>query len=285
MTTINGHTTRASGTILTAAIYNADHINHITNANALNAAKLEGATPPVVDGQAVLWNGVSGAALRTAGYVPANDTTLQALIVTVAGKLPLTGGTLTGALTVSPGNSTSNIEFLTLKPTDWAAGKPYMYGKKLAGATAWEIGLWDGAGTNGSINMAVQNFQLNGNKLFSTVDLTNQATAEAGVDNTQLMTPLRTKQSIVANSPLTWDTTSVNTQVTFQLGQLLLVKDTTTQTLNAAVVPKNSSGALNVTTGTNLTGTWRCKGGFHLAGGCPCAGGSPTDYTLLQRVA
>lgn len=41
MATINPHTTRATGTILTAAIYNGDHVNHINNANALNVAKLE----------------------------------------------------------------------------------------------------------------------------------------------------------------------------------------------------------------------------------------------------
>jgi len=37
MATILPHTTRATGTVLTAAIYNADHQNHITNANALNS--------------------------------------------------------------------------------------------------------------------------------------------------------------------------------------------------------------------------------------------------------
>lgn len=37
MAVINPHTTRATGTVLTAAIYNTDHQNHITNANALNA--------------------------------------------------------------------------------------------------------------------------------------------------------------------------------------------------------------------------------------------------------
>lgn len=35
MVTITPHTTRATGTILTAAIYNGDHQNHITNANSL----------------------------------------------------------------------------------------------------------------------------------------------------------------------------------------------------------------------------------------------------------
>lgn len=70
MSTIVGHTTRANGTILTATIYNADHTNHISNAQALNADKLEGATPPVVDGHAVLFDGTSGAAIRTGSAPP-----------------------------------------------------------------------------------------------------------------------------------------------------------------------------------------------------------------------
>src|SRR5690349_15056983 len=37
MVTIVPHTTRATGTVLTAAIYNADHQNHITNATTINA--------------------------------------------------------------------------------------------------------------------------------------------------------------------------------------------------------------------------------------------------------
>ena len=54
MATITPHTTRAVGTVLTASIYNADHVNHVTNANALNAELLtvpgnsgftEGSTP------------------------------------------------------------------------------------------------------------------------------------------------------------------------------------------------------------------------------------------------
>lgn len=70
MTTINPHTTRANGTILTATIYNTDHANHVSNAQALNADKIEGATPPVVDGHAVLFDGTSGAAIRSAGGAP-----------------------------------------------------------------------------------------------------------------------------------------------------------------------------------------------------------------------
>lgn len=88
MSTINPHTTRAAGTILTAAIYNADHVNHVSNAQNLNADKLEGATPPVVDGHAVLWLGTTGAALKTSGYAPAN----VAITITAAASGGLTGG-------------------------------------------------------------------------------------------------------------------------------------------------------------------------------------------------
>jgi hypothetical protein len=51
MAVIVPHTTRAPGTVLTASIYNADHVNHINNANALNEG-LGGASP--VDGRAAL---------------------------------------------------------------------------------------------------------------------------------------------------------------------------------------------------------------------------------------
>lgn len=88
MATITSHTTRATGTILTASIYNSDHVNHVTNASNLNTTKLEGATPPVVDGHAVLWLGTSAAALKSAGYVPAN---ILRQITTAAGSC-LTGG-------------------------------------------------------------------------------------------------------------------------------------------------------------------------------------------------
>lgn len=70
MTTITGHTTRANGTVLTATIYNGDHNNHITNATALNTGKVEGATPPVVDGDAIVFEGTGGAAIRSAGGAP-----------------------------------------------------------------------------------------------------------------------------------------------------------------------------------------------------------------------
>lgn len=84
MTTINPHTTRANGTILSATIYNSDHTNHIANAQALNSGKIEGATPPVVDGNAVVFDGVSGAAIRDGGAAPVLASSLP-LAITLGG--------------------------------------------------------------------------------------------------------------------------------------------------------------------------------------------------------
>lgn len=66
MTTISPHTSRATGTILTAAIYNFDHNNHVNNATALNAGKIEGVTPPVADGAPIVFSGTGGNAIRAA---------------------------------------------------------------------------------------------------------------------------------------------------------------------------------------------------------------------------
>lgn len=49
MAVINPHTTRATGTVLTAAIYNADHQNHITNANSLNVETVAGTAAIIVN--------------------------------------------------------------------------------------------------------------------------------------------------------------------------------------------------------------------------------------------
>jgi microcystin-dependent protein len=97
MATITGHTTRAAGTILSAAIYNADHVNHVSNASNLNADKLEGATSPVVDGHVVLWEGTSAAALKSAGHGPVPPSRQ---IATAAGLTG--GGDLTANRTLAP---------------------------------------------------------------------------------------------------------------------------------------------------------------------------------------
>lgn len=56
MATIIPHTTRATGTVLTATIYNADHQNHITNATSLNTG-LAGRTIVGTTGRIAVSNG------------------------------------------------------------------------------------------------------------------------------------------------------------------------------------------------------------------------------------
>jgi hypothetical protein len=68
MSIITGHTTRAIGTVLTAAIYNFDHVIHISNANNLNADKLESssAQPASSELTAVAAIATTGIVRRTA---------------------------------------------------------------------------------------------------------------------------------------------------------------------------------------------------------------------------
>lgn len=61
------HTTRTDGTTLTAAIYNADHTNHITNHTpqkmddySANAAEMQTQTDPGEDGSESLATALSG---------------------------------------------------------------------------------------------------------------------------------------------------------------------------------------------------------------------------------
>jgi hypothetical protein len=72
------------------------------------------------------------------------------------GAVNIAGDTMTGALTLNPGNSTANADWFTLQPTDFASNKPKFIIKKGATAELYEIGLWDGADTNGTVNFFSQ---------------------------------------------------------------------------------------------------------------------------------
>lgn len=114
MTVITGHTTRAPGTVLTASIYNTDHNVHITNANALNADKMEGATPPVVAGHLAVFADAGGAILEDGGAVPTADTNRTYIGTTIGG----TGDAVTVSVAVpSAGFSLSNRVIVVLVPT------------------------------------------------------------------------------------------------------------------------------------------------------------------------
>lgn len=129
MSTITSHTTRAAGTILTAAVYNADHVNHVTNALALNTDKLEGATPPVGDGHGVLFDGVTGAALKSLGAPSVSSARLVATGTGLAG-----GGDLTVNRTLTLAVPTNHITNAMLADMATQAIK----GRTTAGAGAPE---------------------------------------------------------------------------------------------------------------------------------------------------
>lgn len=186
MTTINPHTTRANGTILTAAIYNTDHNNHVANANALNVSKMEGATPPVVDGQSVVWNGTSGASLRTGGFFASADTRI---IGTVAGSGLLGGGNLTTDRALSVDFATqAEAEAGTDVTKVMSALRVAQRQAILAANQAEAEGAVENTKTMTSLRVAQQR------SIFSA----SQAEAEAGTENTKTLTSLRVAQAIAA---------------------------------------------------------------------------------------
>lgn len=157
MVTINPHTTRATGTVLTAAIYNADHQNHVTNATTIDAtAAYKNVSNTFTQGQVVpnimitstngvhrdvnnsnllLSGGSAGVGANIELYgsthaTTANDARFDAdeLIVrkadgttgtsvTVQGDLTVTG-TLTGAAAAFP-SGTIMLFQQTAAPTAW----------------------------------------------------------------------------------------------------------------------------------------------------------------------
>jgi hypothetical protein len=77
--------------------------------------------------------------------------------------LTLTGAqTITGPKTFSGFTATTAFSPIALIPTDVGPGKPGLYLKKSATAGVWGIELWDGSSSNGTLNIQVQNFTLNG---------------------------------------------------------------------------------------------------------------------------
>lgn len=190
MITVTGHTTRAAGTVLTAAIYNADHNVHITNATALNSEKLEGATPPVVDGHAAVFDGTSGAQLRTAGYKPADE------LRTVTGTGGLTGGGNLQAnrtIDINPATQaeaeagTDNTKPMTpLRTEQW-----FNHSNTKASQAEAEAGTDD---TKWMTPAKVNNWFDHTNQKAS------QAEAEAGTVSDKWMSALAVKQSIDKNA-------------------------------------------------------------------------------------
>lgn len=128
------HTTRATGTVLTAAIYNSDHTNHITNANPLmngaysdNLTQHQLNTDPGGLGSEILAGSlaveleqlrfaIKRITGKTQWYVaPTNNLDTSYSIANISGlqaaldaKLSLAGGSLTGRLFTAPGVGQGN---------------------------------------------------------------------------------------------------------------------------------------------------------------------------------
>lgn len=86
MTTISGHTSRATGTVLTANIYNSDHQNHVDNANALNNGKLE-VPSTAIDNRLIKLDGTQGLTQETGITVSDDDDMSGIRNITLTGNI------------------------------------------------------------------------------------------------------------------------------------------------------------------------------------------------------
>ncbi|MGH0371737.1 hypothetical protein NKY71_25280 [Sinorhizobium meliloti] len=142
----------------------------------------------------------TAAAARTAlGTDNASNLTLG----TVAdARLPtsMAGKTFTSLATVSAGNSIANADFLTLKPTDFATGKPQLSFKKDSTAGNWSIILWDGATTNGALNLQSGSLLHNGSTVWTSANDGSGSGLDAGLLEGQAAAYYRNASNINAGT-------------------------------------------------------------------------------------
>lgn len=129
--------------------------------------------------------------------------------------------------------------------------------------------------------------------VYSTEDLASQAEAEAGTDNTKLMTPQRTKQAITANSvaPTTEQVLSAMAGASADsVGSYAFLRKLATAVAGTSYagslllygglrINDGSTGVTYTTTTGARSGTWRCM--------ATATTGSSADatYTLYLRIA
>ncbi len=133
MTTINSHTTRAAGTILTATIYNTDHVNHVLNAQNLNAGKIEKATAPVVDGEAVFFSGTGAATVKASGAKLRLDGDNIIVVSTVGADSVIAESTIRPNFQILGGNLAAHSQVFGAYRAD--TGGPLSYFCKSRNAT------------------------------------------------------------------------------------------------------------------------------------------------------
>jgi len=123
------------------------------------------------------------AALQT-GAISVNIDT-AALQTQINLRAPLAGANVfTAKQTVTVGAATAAGDYLLLKPSDYAAGKPALVARKLATANAWEVAVDDGVGGGGGLNV-VGTITLNGSAPWTAGNFDPTAKADV-VDLTAL---------------------------------------------------------------------------------------------------
>jgi hypothetical protein len=149
----------------------------------VNGKGLITAVSTVVLGSAAVQNiGTSGA---TVPLLSANNTW--------TGQQLFNGG----PVNITWGNSTSNQGLINLYPTNYGAGNPAFFIQKTSTATEWTIGVWDGTGNNGNVNISATTFLFNNSPVMTTTAsvapsqmpaLTGDVSTTAGSTTTTLAT-------------------------------------------------------------------------------------------------
>lgn len=164
--------------------------------------------------------------------------------------------TLSGTQTLSIGTATSAADYLVLKPTDYAAGKPALFFSKEASALNWQVRLFDGTTVAGQIDLGLTLLNLTGALTVSglgtfgslsvtgALAVTGAATLGAGVTLTG-----STKQNVQAMAALDVDlsaseffTKSISANSTF--------------TFSNATAAKGAAFLLFLTISSGATPTW-----------------------------
>lgn len=114
-----------------------------------------------------------------AGAVANADITIDGnLVPTLAGDNAFTGAnSYTDPSTVAVGAATTAADYAIYKPTDFGAGKPGLFLRKKAGATAWAFELDDGAGGSGQLDFVGSAILHNGAAVAAAADVADFTTS------------------------------------------------------------------------------------------------------------
>ena len=248
------HTTRANGLTLTDTIYNADHINHITNATpdglddySVNLAQMQSTSDPGEVGTEVLATSLSGELERIRFAIkeikgsaqwyesPTNGTMLQHLRNDV-------NGTFTGnRLKFDP--ATALNMGIELGYTGGSATTPFIDFHSGAVAVDFDSRIIATGGTGvdqgGTINILAGTVLANSTDVLLSAsetaegraEIATQAETDAGTDDTRIVTPLK-----LANAPIGGKIAQVVT------AQFSSVATTTTVMPIDDTIPQNTEG-------------------------------------------